>query len=324
MDDTLKLGTSLQGAGTTSNGVLFGTSNQVSPGLGNFAPNSAGIPSLLTQTVEGIVAGGIFNLIDVTAADGTVIRVPAFSALISLSKTNSDINILAAPRLLTLDNEEAQIIVGSNVPIITSRLTSGASSDLNQSVSVERKDVALTLRFTPQITEGKLVRLKVFQETTDIASNSVGDVNQVGPTFTKRLLQNTVVAQDGKTVVLGGLIGNSTQEVTTKVPLFGDIPLLGWLFKRKATVEKKTNMLIFITPYIIRDDDDLIAITRNSHGAMNRFQQAEMKDALKKNRFASELMDGIAQQSEVPPPQAEMPGEFSIPPLTNPETLPNE
>ncbi len=278
----------------------------------------------MTQTVEGIVAGGIFNLIDVTAADGTVIRVPAFSALISLSKTNSDINILAAPRLLTLDNEEAQIIVGSNVPIITSRLTSGASSDLNQSVSVERKDVALTLRFTPQITEGKLVRLKVFQETTDIASNSVGDVNQVGPTFTKRLLQNTVVAQDGKTVVLGGLIGNSTQEVTTKVPLFGDIPLLGWLFKRKATVEKKTNMLIFITPYIIRDDDDLIAITRNSHGAMNRFQQAEMKDALKKNRFASELMDGIAQQSEVPPPQAEMPGEFSIPPLTNPETLPNE
>ncbi|MDZ4185589.1 MAG: type II secretion system secretin GspD [Desulfuromonadales bacterium] len=324
MDDTLKLGTSLQGAGTTSNGVLFGTSNQVSPGLGTFVPNSAGIPSLLTQTVEGIVAGGIFNMIDVTGADGTVIRVPAFSALISLSKTNSDINILAAPRLLTLDNEEAQIIVGSNVPIITSRLTSGASTDLNQSVSVERKDVALTLRFTPQITEGKLVRLKVFQETTDIASNSVGDVNQVGPTFTKRLLQNTVVAQDGKTVVLGGLIGNSTQEVTTKVPLLGDIPFLGWLFKRKSTVEKKTNMLIFITPYIIRDDDDLIAITRNSHGAMNRFQQAEMKDALKKNRFASELMDGIAQQSEVSPPQTEMPGEFSIPPLTVPETPPHE
>ena len=318
MDDTLKLGTSLQGAGTTSNGVLFGTSNQVSPGLGTFAPTSEGIPNLLTQTVEGIIAGGIFNMIDITAADGTVMQVPAFSALINLSKTNSDINILAAPRLLTLDNEEAQIIVGENVPIITSRLTSGASSDLNQSVAVERKDVALTLRFTPQITEGKLVRLKVFQETTDVAANSVGDVNQVGPTFTKRLLQNTVVAQDGKTVVLGGLIGNATQEVITKVPILGDIPLLGWLFKRKSTVEKKTNMLIFITPYIIRDDEDLTAITSRSHGAMNRFQQTEMKESLKKNRFASEMMDGIAQQGATAAAQPE------IPPLAVPETSPHE
>ena len=324
MDDTLNLGTSLQGAGTTSNGVLFGTSNQVSPGLGTFSPNSEGIPNLLTQTIEGIVAGGIFNMIDVTGADGTVTQVPAFSALISLSKTNADINILAAPRLLTLDNEEAQIIVGSNVPIITARLTSGASTDLNQSVSVERKDVALTLRFTPQITEGKLVRLKVFQETTDIASNSVGDVNQVGPTFTKRLLQNTVVAQDGKTVVLGGLIGNSTQEVTTKVPFLGDIPLLGWLFKRKSTVEKKTNMLIFITPYIIRDDDDLAAITRNSHGAMRRFQQTEMKESLKKNRYASEIMDGIAQQSAAPSGQTADPAVPAPPALPVPESPTHE
>jgi general secretion pathway protein D len=310
MEATQKLGVSLSGILPIGNeSVGFGVMNQVAPGIGALASSTGGIPSVLTTSVEGILAGGLFNLVDITAPDGTIMRVPALSALINLSKTDTDVNIISAPRLLTSDNEEAQIIVGSNVPIITSRLTNavgastGSSSGLATSVQVERKDVALTLRFTPQVTEGNLVRLKVFQEITDIAksSASVGDPNQVGPIFTKRLLQNTVVAEDGKTVVLGGLIGNNVQEVITKVPILGDIPLLGWLFKRKETVEKKTNLLIFITPKIIRNGEDLARVTRSNREEMNQFQKSEMKNTLKKNKYADAAMEQLKESDSTLP-----------------------
>ena len=298
MDATQQLGATLQGAAVSStNGGIFGVSNQTtSSNIGMLAAPA----SLLTTAVDGIMLGGFSKMVDVTI-DGVTTQVPALSALINLSKKDSNINIVSAPRLLTSDNEEAQIVVGSNVPIITSRLTSGASADLNQSVSVERKDVALTLRFTPQVTEGNLVRLKVFQEITALAKNNVGTVDQVGPTFTKRLLQNTVVAEDGKTVVLGGLISNNVQEVITKVPFLGDIPFLGWLFKRKETVETKTNLLIFITPSIIRSAEDLARVSQANREAMNQFQKTEMKDALKKNKYADAAMEQLKQSEQIMP-----------------------
>jgi general secretion pathway protein D len=118
-------------------------------------------------------------------------------------------------------------------------------------------------------------------------------------------LQNTVVAEDGKTVVLGGLIGNSVQDVITKVPILGDIPFLGWLFKRKETVEKKTNLLIFITPRIIRSADDLERVTQSNREEMTRFQKTEMKDALKKNKYADAAMEQLKESDSAmpePPP----------------------
>jgi general secretion pathway protein D len=276
MDATRDLGASLAGfIPTGDEGVIYGGMNQQSPGLGVLTPGSGGVPSLLTQSIEGVLAGGLFNMINVTAPDGTQVAVPAISALINLSKKDSDINILSAPRLLTSDNEEAEIIIGSNVPIITSRLTdTGGSTGLAQSVTVERKDVALTLRFTPQITEGNQVRLNIFQEITDIAETSLaGNVNEVGPTFTKRLLRNTVLAEDGRTVVLGGLIRNNEQVTISKVPLLGDIPGLGWLFKRKTNSNTKTNLLIFITPKIVKNADDLEEVTQASRQSMDDFQE---------------------------------------------------
>ncbi|PKN11630.1 MAG: type II secretion system protein GspD [Deltaproteobacteria bacterium HGW-Deltaproteobacteria-4] len=296
MEATQKLGSTLQGAAVSStNGGVFGVSNQTtSSNIGMLASPA----SLLTTAVDGIMLGGFSKMVNVTV-DGVTTQIPALSALINLSKTDTDVNIVSAPRLLTSDNEEAQIVVGSNVPIITSRLTNAvststsSSSGLATSVSVERQDVALTLRFTPQVTEGNLVRLKIFQEITDLATSSVGSVDQVGPTFTKRLLQNTVVAEDGKTVVLGGLIGNSVQEVITKVPFFGDIPLIGWLFKRKSTTVKKTNLLIFITPRIVRNGEDLARVTQSNREAMNKFQSSEMNDSLKKNKYADAAMEQL-------------------------------
>ncbi len=278
MDATQRLGASLQGAvAVGDDSLIFGTSNlNTGPaGLTSILPTPGStiqVPSLLSQSIDGILLGGLFNPITTTIG-GQEVTIPALSALIDVSRRDADVNILSAPRLLTSDNEEAEIIVGSNVPIITSRLTDTGGTGLAQSVSVERKDVALTLRFTPQITEGNLVRLNILQEITDLATTSVGDPNQVGPTLTKRLVRNTVVAENGRTIVLGGLIGNNVQETITKTPLLGDIPVLGWLFKRKSMTSRKTNLLLFITPHIIRTSEDLAGVTRRSRDAMDRFQE---------------------------------------------------
>lgn len=270
MDATKRLGASLQGGiDVGSDSLIFGTSN-LNGGpvnLSDLNPTD-GVPSLLNKSVEGILLGGLFNPIT-TVVNGKEVTIPALSALIDLSKTTSDVNILSAPRLLTSDNEEAEIIVGSNVPIITNRLTDTGGTGLAQSVSVERKDVALTLRFTPQITEGEQVRLQVNQEITDLAASNVGDVDQVGPTLTKRSVRNTVLAQNGRTVVLGGLIGTNLQKTIAKTPFLGDIPGLGWLFKRERIEEKKTNLLVFITPRIIRSAEDLQKATDTAAKAMD-------------------------------------------------------
>ncbi|HKK02112.1 MAG TPA: type II secretion system secretin GspD [Desulfuromonadales bacterium] len=289
MDATKDLGASLQGAiPTGDNGVAFGTSNLNSgTSLSSLIPSTSTDSSgnvtsssgLLSQAISGIMVGGLFHPIS-TTINGQAVTIPALSALINLSKSDSNVNILSAPSLLTSDNKEAEILVGQNVPIITSRLTdavgssSSSSTGLAQSVSVERKDVALDLKITPQITEGNLIRLKVDQEITDLAASSVGNVDQVGPTFTKRLLKNTVLAENGKTIVLGGLISTNKQVSVTKVPLLGDIPVLGWLFKTKNITKKKTNLLIFITPKIVNDANDLARVTRESKQAMDRFQKS--------------------------------------------------
>lgn len=267
MDATQKLGLGLQGGFKVGSEGIGGISTNMESSVG---------PDLLTTSVEGILAGGFSKLIEYTDKNGDTVNIPAFSALLKLSKTDNNVNILSAPRLLTSANEEAEIIVGRNVPIITSRLsdTGSTSSSLAQSVSVERKDVALTLRFTPQITEGDLVRIKVYQETTDLVgkTDNVGNVNDVGPTFTTRKISNTVLVLNGQTVVLGGLISTKTNDIETKVPLLGDIPLLGWLFKSTSHVGTKTNMLVFITPTIISSADELTTIT-----AANRYKMEQLQ-----------------------------------------------
>jgi general secretion pathway protein D len=266
MDATEALGMGLQGA------FEAGSEGVVSLATNSYPGGILSDTSLLTTSVSGIMAGGFSKLINYTDSSGETVSISAFSALLNLSKTDSNVNILSAPRLLTSDNEEAEIVVGSNVPIITSVLTDTGSSSLAQSVSVERKDVALTLRFTPQITEGNLVRLNVYQETTAISETSVGNVDYVGPTFTTRKISNTVLARNGQTVVLGGLISTTKNDVINKVPFLGDIPLLGWLFKSTTNTEKKTNLLVFITPTIIKDIEDLSSITLTNRLSMNKIQ----------------------------------------------------
>jgi general secretion pathway protein D len=317
MDATQRLGVSLQGAANVGDdSLIIGGSNQnTGPvGIGDaLATGAAGLPSLLTQAVDGLLAGGFFNPITVTGPDGEKRTVPSLSVLIDVSKTDSDVNLLSAPRLLTSDNEEAEIIVGANVPVITGRLTDSGSDGLAQSVSVERQDVALILRFTPQITQGNLVRLNVYQEITDIAPAtlalvaSVGNPSEVGPTFTKRVLRSTVLVENSRTVVLGGLIDTNVTESVTKVPILGDIPFIGWLFKRTSTQEEKTNLLIFINPTIIEDAEDLERVTGRNRTAAKGFLTDKVIDAVPENFFGELGEENSALPEDEAAPQANEP-----------------
>lgn len=263
MDAVLALGTSLQGAIDLGNDSIIG--------VGSGMPLGGPSASILTQAVEGILMGGLFNPIT-TVINGTEVTIPAVSALINLSQKDDHVNVLSAPRLLTSDNEEAEIIVGENVPIITSRSAAGVSGE-NIISAVERQDAALILRFTPQITAGGLVRMRIHQEISGVKEiGGVGDENSIGPTLTKTLLRNSIVARDGETVVLGGLFRNQITKNVTKVPLLGDIPILGWLFKSTTDRDEKRSLLIFITPRVVHDSVDLEDLTRDSRSDLELFR----------------------------------------------------
>ena len=190
----------------------------------------------------------------------------AIAGVIRAAANDDRINILSAPHILTSDNEEAEIKIGNNIPIITSRVNSatGNVSGLATSVNVERQDIGVTLRVTPQISEGDTLRLKIFQEITDVndtLSETTGSAEDVGVALLSRRIENTVVVADGETVIIGGLIGEVSEDNEVKVPFFGDIPFFGWAFKTVERRIRKENLLVFLTPHIVRDPQHLEAET---------------------------------------------------------------
>lgn len=221
--------------------------------------------------------------------DALGISIPSFGAILQAMQTDNDVNVLSTPHILTLDNEEAEIVVGENIPFISGVSgglggsgglgnlaglvggDSGASDllgslgglsglsglgGLGGAVSVQRQDVALTLRITPQINESNFVRLEIEEEVEDV--QSIDPV--LGPRTTTRQLSATVVVQDQQTVVLGGLLRDTQIRDVNKVPVLGDIPIIGHLFRQTVNRTAKTNLLLLLTPYIIRDPADFRTI----------------------------------------------------------------
>ncbi|MBU1070664.1 type II secretion system secretin GspD [Myxococcota bacterium] len=191
------------------------------------------------------------------------ISFPSFGVMFQALQSNNAVNVISSPHILTTDNEEAEITVGENVPFQSgySSISSLASSFSSSSsalssmpmVSVQRQDVALKLKLTPHVNQSDFVRMEVDQEINEVKS-----IDQVvGPTTSKRKATTVVVVKDQQTVVIGGLITEKIKENVQKVPLLGDIPILGYMFKSTTRITEKTNLLIFITPYIIRDESDL-------------------------------------------------------------------
>jgi general secretion pathway protein D len=183
--------------------------------------------------------------------DGTVGTLPGLAALVRAYRQDKDVNILSTPQILTTDNEEAIITVGKNVPYQTK---SGSTGTLESFNTYEYRDVGITLKITPQISKDRMVRLNINQEVTklDVTSESTTRLNAERPTTFKRTIATTVLVQDQRTVVIGGLIDDSFSETEYKTPCLGDIPGLGWLFKSLSTGREKTNLFVFLTPRVLQ------------------------------------------------------------------------
>ncbi|MGE5894883.1 MAG: type II secretion system secretin GspD, partial [bacterium] len=241
----------------------------------------------IVQGLAGYTIGGMGNFLKVPFstinADGTVttsdLSVPGFSALFSLQVFNGVVNVLSTPQILTSDNQEAEIMVGENVPFITTRETTPTTAGAILS-NVERQDVGVKLKITPQIAEGDYVILDLYQEISAVKEDSTVILVSVGPTTTKRSTKTTVVVKDAQTVVIGGLMQDRLEENVTKIPLLGDIPVLGWLFKYSTKKKDKTNLFVFLTPHIIRDARDLSNLTRKKDLEYSRSQNLYMQDQL--------------------------------------------
>jgi general secretion pathway protein D len=272
-------------------------------GTGLSRVNLGNLNTALTNpgTLSGLVLAAVSDR-TVTLPDGTT--VPAQAALLTALQNESDVNILSAPNILTTDNEEAEIIVGQNVPFVASRSTSETNLS-NTFSTIEREDVGITLRLTPQISEGAIVRMALFEEVSALVQNSLLDANAVGPTTTVRSASTTITVKDGQTVVIGGLISDAITANESKVPFLGDVPVLGNLFKKKDTQKNKINLLIFLTPHIIKNEADAAEVSTGERDRFRAMMQRSgtprrIPDPLDKPSF--ELQDGATPDILEPGP----------------------
>jgi general secretion pathway protein D len=236
-------------------------------------------------------------------------------------ESNGEGNVLSTPTLLTLDNEEAKIVIGQNVPFLTGQFTNtgAANGSVNPFQTIERKDVGLTLRVRPQINESNTVKMSIFQEVSTIQASTLNNVN--GPTTNKRSIESNVVVDDGNIIVLGGLLQDEYSSGTEKVPLAGDIPILGNFFKSETRSRKKTNLMVFLRPVVVRDNavSDQLALDR--YDAIRGLQQTSQPE---KNIFLHSV-DQSAVLPAAPPGQAMQPLASTpaptptLPPAANPD-----
>jgi general secretion pathway protein D len=225
-----------------------------------------GEPVQTTQTVEGnltplaTLLGGLNGFLVGVVKDG-------WGAVLQAVSTDTNSNILSTPHLTTLDNEEAFFIVGQEVPIITGSST--GSNNANPFQTVERKEVGIKLKVTPQINEGDAVQMLIEQEVSSVSGATSVDI-----AINKREIKTTVIVDDGGTIVLGGLIDEDVQESVSKVPLLGDIPFFGHLFKSTTTSKRKRNLMVFIRPTIVRDG---MTMNKISHQKYNYIRAEQLK-----------------------------------------------
>ena len=235
----------------------------------NFGTGGNNIITLQTQGASGNVAPGRginFGLFNRTGGVYTLGLLGRFL------QESGDGNILSTPTLLTLDNEEAKIVVGQNVPFVTGQYTSantGSSGTVNPFQTIERRDVGLTLRVKPQISENGTVRLQIFQEVSSISPT----VNSSGLITNKRSIESNVLVEDGNVVVLGGLLQDEFSGNEDKVPGLGDIPILGNLFRSEARKRNKSNLMVFLRPVVVRDANASQSLSMDRYDMMRGLQQ---------------------------------------------------
>jgi general secretion pathway protein D len=293
MEKTRELGVEFRSTGdpNSSSEQVFGGS---SFGLINqLATNPFALSGLAIGIIEGTITFGGQTFLNI-------------GALVQAIQRTSDVNVLSTPHLLTTDNQEAEIVVASNIPFVTAT----SQTQVSTLTSIERKDVGIILRFTPQVSEGDKVTLKIFEEISAIqATVTAGiDPTQVGPTTSKRTAKTTVVVDSKQTIVIGGLFRDDADATEQKIPCIGDIPLLGKLFGRTQDNTRKTNLVIFLTPHIVRTAEDLKRIKEQVGDHHQKFLREQEIEGSRVDPTRPVVLD--------PPPPT--PGPVGVPPARTP------
>jgi general secretion pathway protein D len=253
-DFSRQLGTELFVADASSGNVPLGLtapSGTLAQILQNIASGTEGPVDLGTAP---LAAGGRIN------DDGT-----SFGVIIRALSTNGDVNLLSTPSITTMDNEEAKIVVGQNVPFRTGSTTSGSNGAINPFTTIQREDVGLTLQVTPHIHDGNLVRLKVFQEVSEVDPRSllvIGSEGSADLITNKRTIETTILVDDKEVIIIGGLIRDKETSNDSKVPFLGSLPGLGFLFRSTSTTIEKQNLLVFLRPTVLQSRTAIATVTK--------------------------------------------------------------
>ncbi|MGD8629563.1 MAG: type II secretion system secretin GspD [Gammaproteobacteria bacterium] len=249
-------------------------------GIINFTNSGSPVTDVINGAAS-VADGGTFPTILDNALLGFGKTDGSFNylAVMNLLASDANSNILATPTLVTLDNEEAEIVIGENVPFVTGSFTSTGASDgaTNPFQTIQREDVGLTLKIKPQINEGDALRLEIEQEVSSIADSVAGASDLV---TNKRSIKTNVIVDDGQLVVLGGLIEEKVRESKQKVPFLGDIPVLGALFRSTTGDVEKTNLMVFIHPVILRDAAVTNYYTNNKYNNIRKLQMGQDADGV--------------------------------------------
>ena len=233
-----------------------------------FPGTGAGILDLADSSSGGTALGNGFHF-----GLGDFVGNNRFAVLVRAIASDDDTNVLSTPSLVMLDNEEAEIVVGQNVPFVTgTQQTTGGLANPFQ--TIERQDVGLTLKVKPQINEGNAIKLDITQETSSVVPSRLTGASDI--ITDKRAIKTSVLVDDGDIVVLGGLITDDLQEGVSKVPLLGDIPVMGALFRSKNTTKVKRNLMVFLHPVIMRDAKANAAFTGRKYNYI-RTQQIQAR-----------------------------------------------
>lgn len=254
------------------------------------------------QISPGLVPSGA------NVAAGSLSGSNRFGAIINALASDADTNILSTPTLVTLDNEEAEIVVGQNVPFVTGNFTTstgGGDAVGNPFQTIERQDVGLTLKIKPQINEGNAVQLEIEQEVSNVVPTATALAQ--GPTTNKRAIRTNVLVEDSQILVLGGLIDTDLSETIQKVPGLGDMPLVGNLFRYRNTSRAKRNLMIFLHPVILRDSDIGTLRTNDKYAYIRQQQLAARQRGVA-------LLPQVETPLLTPPEQVRAQGSFTTPP----------
>ncbi|MFA6971753.1 MAG: type II secretion system secretin GspD [Gallionella sp.] len=274
----------LNGVNRVGANVIGGTNFGVAGPGGNIISTAANIGTVGQGLNIGIVKGTT-----TIPGLGTVLNL---GMLAKFLENDTNANILSTPNLLTLDNEEAKIIIGQNVPFITgSYAQTGGTATASPFQTIERKDVGLTLRIKPQVSQGGTVKLQVYQEVSSVQTQTIN--NAAGVITNKRSLESTVLVDEGQIIVLGGLIQDSVSNGEDKVPILGDIPGLGNLFRHETRRRTKTNLMVFIRPYVLRD--------AQAHQGLTQDRYEYLRGEQTQGQFPSRFMLPDMQAPTLPP-----------------------